>query len=187
MNATPLSALAVASAQPLDTEPGQQLSAKAAAHAWRGRCIAEFARAEMVVTRALFALASPDKRLGECHFVGTRFETLEQLLHVRGGDAANAYKAVKSFRPWHQLRAYLCHGEATVTGSTAETWSATFRLVSFAGDRIKHDVMILTAAQAELERRALQRDSNSLVSLVQPYCGPDTVFERITISGSISR
>lgn len=184
MNAPQFPALDAAEAQPIDPAP---LTAKMAAHAWRGQCLAAFARAEGAVTRALFALAPAEQRLGECHLVGTRFDTLEQLLHAKGAAAKNAGKAVRAYRPWHPLRTFLCHGEATVTGTAAGAWTATFRLVGFAGDRLRYDLLTLTAAQGEAERQALHRATDGLVSLLTPYRGEETAFDRIAMTGALSR
>lgn len=130
-------------------------------NAWRGRCLASFARAEAAVSDALVTLGAADGKAVLPLLVGQRFTTLATRLESRA-DATDAVAAIRAFAAHDQLRTFLCHGDSRILMDRRGRWSAVFTVVSPNKRAITRRVLLVDAEEAARIALELQRDQQRL-------------------------
>jgi hypothetical protein len=135
-----------------------------AIHAWRGHCIATFARAERAATEALLRLALRDVDVELPLLVGAKLEALHcALKRCEDPHAPTAIVALSRFRAHDQLRAYLCHGDVKTTLDRTGKWQAVFTLVALLKQRADRTVLVVEETTATSIARALHRDQQRFI------------------------
>ena len=137
------------------TDPESWSAANTAAHAWRGRCLDSFARAEAAVSETLVVLAAVPKR-GEGValplLVGQRFEALAAAVGADGpftAEGKTVAKALAKFREQESLRVLLCHGVAKVALDQKGRWLLVLRLLALRSKQPQRTVLVVEQEEAE--------------------------------------
>jgi len=130
-------------------------------NAWRGRCLASFARAEAAISVALVTLGGPVPLL-----VGQRQAALATRLRGRS-DALDACAALDAFGVHDPLRRFLCHGDSRVTLDRRGRWQASFTLLVPERDGVGRRFLLIDEAEATALASALARDRQRLVCALE--------------------
>ena len=138
-------------------------------HAWRGRCLEQFARAEAAASEALLRL-SQDERAGPVdlpRLVGCRYGELERVLVATDDPSARrAVAALRDLREHDRLRAFLCHGTSAVLVDRRGACHFVLRLLAFRKGEAARDELLLSREAADAMFKALQRCGQRLASLL---------------------
>ena len=137
-----------------------------AVNAWRGRCLASFARAERAVSEALWALGGAAGKTALPLLVGLRYAALAARLEERG-DLPDALVALRAFGAHDDLRIFLCHGDSRITLDRSGRWLTTFTLVCGRGDGVERRFLLVEDDDATSLIKVLDRDRRRLVSVLE--------------------
>lgn len=142
-----------------------------AVNAWRGECMHHFSSVELAVTRTLLALeaARPDDTAIQLrHLIGQRFEDLAKAIGPGGpfaheGGGAAGYLA--HFRERQEaFRAWLCHGNISVSVDSSGHWVLVLRTLSIRGRQAETGLDVIDQSTAERRLQELRTDGRKLTA-----------------------
>lgn len=154
---------------------GTLLDPAAAAHedattrvnAWRGRCLASFARAEMAVSEALLSLAATREDIALPHMFGQRVTALRSAVATRD-EGRELEAALAAFAMHLPLRVFLTHGDVQVTLDRTGRWQVVLTVLALKRGDGERSFLVVDEEEAQEIARALGRDRQRLVTrLVQ--------------------
>ena len=147
-------------------------AARAAASAWRGRCLDVFARSEAAVTETLLVLVGVDGRgnaLKLPHLVGQRYDALSKAVGAGGvfaDEGKIAVEALTKFREHDALRTQISHGVFTVTLDHRGQWHLIARVLALRTGRASRDLFVTQEAEAAAILNLLEKDGSRLRSVL---------------------
>lgn len=106
-------------------EPKQHDLAEAEVHAWRGRCLQRFARAEQVVAAALESAREVEDTIKFGHLGGQRLAALKAASDSPTATPKQKLALAKALEKWSEIeahRAFFAHGVATVLLDKHSNW-----------------------------------------------------------------
>lgn len=130
-------------------------------NAWRGRCLANFASAEVEVTKTLIALAATNGSVSLGQLFGQRLGALEKL--ICGDDGCGVGNSLAAFLTHERLRAFLAHGEAKVTIDRSERWQAVFTTIAIKRRQPHTSFIVVDELEAKAIVSALGKDRQRFV------------------------
>lgn len=101
------------------------------------------------------------------HLAGQKFERLRKIAEINapiGLNSAKILKLLDRFKTFEALRGYLAHGTVETARTDAGRDIYIFRLVRYGADGLGHDQLVLTAEEAEAQKKSLRSTIDALIS-----------------------